>query len=121
MDHRPCRRDTRIRREGRLRSRVDATQKPDADGGPEPGRDRRRNLLAVIVIYDNADHLNRTFRRANAARSGEWRPEVIWHEGEKAAADGLPAVCRTILTIVLLFGVAFVTLLFMAAVDRFGR
>jgi hypothetical protein len=70
--------------------------------------------LAVIVLSDYGDHINRTFARADAARDGASSPKKIWDAGQKANGQKLPPVCRHLLGMVGLCFLGFAVLIFMA-------
>jgi hypothetical protein len=64
-------------------------------------------VSTIFIIYDHGRHINRTFARADAARNGESAPWRIWQAGKKVEGERLPPVCRQLLWVIALFGVAF--------------
>lgn len=69
---------------------------------------------AFIAVREHGRHMERNFKRAEAARGGESSLPEIWEAGEKGLKGALPGVCRHLHNILWLFAVGF-GLLFLAA------
>ncbi len=67
---------------------------------------KSHDTYATIVIRDYAQHINRTFARADSARGGEASPQEIWNAARGAECETLPPVCRHLLLVVGLFAAA---------------
>jgi hypothetical protein len=71
---------------------------------------------ASAVVKDYADHINRTFGRANAARLGAASPQEVWDNSGAETAKDLPGICVDLFVVLGLFAAAFVALTVMAVI-----
>jgi hypothetical protein len=77
-------------------------------------------IYALIVVYEYADHITRTFDRSDKVRNLDSSLDPILGPRKPRDTPKFPAVCAHVRNVVGAFGLAFVVLLVLGLVSIFG-